>query len=594
MKQAADQIYEFADFRLDVAECLLLRRGEVVPITPKAFDVLVALVENSGRLLDKAELMKRLWPDTFVEEGTLARNVSDLRKSLGEGAAGRKFIETVPRRGYRFAAAVTRVRTERRSRPATAINSLAVLPFANASTDAQAEYLCDGITESIIHTLSQLPQLRVRPRSTVFRYKGKDVDPQRVGEELEVRAVLTGRILHLGERLVIRTELIDVADGWQLWGGQFDREPADILHVQEEIASEISNKLHLNLSRENKRLLVKRYTNNIEAYNLYLKGRYWYNKRAPEMIRRSIDFFEQAIEEDPYYALAYAGLADSYSMLAWVTAGIRSPHEVTPKAKAAARRALQIDDTLSEAHVAMATILKVFDWDWTEAENEYRRAIECNPAYATAHHMYGIFLSFMGRFEESIVQIRIALDLEPLSLNINTGLAWPLYFSRRYDEAIEQCGRALDLDPNFGQAHLTLGLSYLGMGRYQEAIEALREAHRLSRGATIDATALARAYVAAGRRTEAEAILAELEKVSTERYVSSFDLANVHMALGRTDDAFTWLEKAYAEGATGLILLNVLPFYDQTRRDPRFVSLLRRVGLEKAEEARLAGVSPTP
>ncbi|MCA1626804.1 MAG: winged helix-turn-helix domain-containing protein, partial [Acidobacteria bacterium] len=431
MSEPAAFLYEFGPFRLDAAEQLLLRDGVPVPLTPKVFETLVVLVENSGRVVEKEKLMEQVWPGTFVEEGNLSVTIFMLRKALGEDAVERRYIETVPKRGYRFTAPVRKMRrgdqlgdqsgsraaagesasfldatvieppsspghsnakfphesatlsrttralkdsssslsssqSIRRARAKT-IDSLAVLPLVNGSDDPNAEYLSDGITESIINSLSQLPQLRVMSRSTVFRYKGREVDPQEVGRDMSVRAVLTGRVLQLGDRLIIRTELVDVADGWQLWGEQYNRNPADILAVQEEISQEISAKLRLKLSGEQKQRLTKRHTGSAEAYQTYLKGRYYWNKRTHEGIRKGIEYFTEAIKLDPNYALAYAGIADSYALLGAIEYSALPPHEAMQKAREAALRALAIDDTLAEAHASLAYV-RIYDWNWTEAE----------------------------------------------------------------------------------------------------------------------------------------------------------------------------------------------------------------------------------
>lgn len=466
-------------------------------------------------------------------------------------------------------------------RPRKAIDSLAILPLVNASGDPNAEYLSDGITESIINSLSQIPKLRVMARSTVFRYKGREVDPQTVGRELGVRAVLTGRALQLGDSIVIGTELVDVADGSQLWGEQYRRNFSDIFALQEEISREISEKLRLKLTVDEKKRLTKRYTENTEAYQLYLRGRYYENKFFNEAaIRGAIEYFQQAIDCNPTYALAYAGLADCY---------IRLSHtNVTPskdgfaKARAAVMKALEIDDTLAEAHISLARIKSTFDWDFPTAEKEYKRAIDLNPNYATAHHSYGRHLMIMGRLDEAAVEIRRAYELDPLSLIINADLSAPLFFAQQYDRAIESLRKTIEMDPNFALAHFRLGLAYEFKGRYEEAIAEYQRGIELSASRAESpgiSAVLARAYAASGRGDQARDILNRLKEQSQRSYVSPCDIAEVHAALGEDDQAFEWLEKAYDARSSDLRFLKVSQsFTDSLRLDPRFTDLLRRVG----------------
>jgi DNA-binding SARP family transcriptional activator len=356
-------------------------------------------------------------------------------------------------------------------------NSLAILPLVNASADANAEYLSDGITESVINNLSQLPGLTVMAWNTVSRFKGSKTDPQVAGRALGVRAVLTGRVLELGDRLVIKTELVSVADGSQLWGESYNRQLADIFVIEEEISREISDKLRLKLTGDEQRRLAKRYTDNLEAYHAYLKGRYYWNKRTDKDVRRGLEYFKQAIDRDPCYALAYAGLADSYIILGMFGLSSLSPGEAFPKAKEAAVKALEIDDTLAEAHASLALALGQHDWDWANAEGEFKRAIELKPTYATAHHWYAfVYLTAMGRLEEAIAEESRAQELEPLSLIISTNLGTLLYLARRYDEATDQYRKAFELDANFTIAHWMLGLVYEQKSMFAESIVEFQKA----------------------------------------------------------------------------------------------------------------------
>ena len=459
------------------------------------------------------------------------------------------------------------------------VDSLAILPLVNASGDSNVEYLSDGITESIINNLSQLPQLRVMAHSTVSRYKGQKTNPQEVGRDLHVRAVLTGRVLELGDRLIVRTELVDASDGSQLWGEQYNRHLTDIFEVQEEISREISEKLRLKLTGVEQKRLTKRYTENIEAYQLYLKGRYHLNKRTAEGIKKAIEYFEQAIEIDIHYALAFAGLADCYTLLGSAGYSASAPQEAMPKAKVAAIKALEIDDTLAEAHISLAFVKFRFDWDWEGAERGFERAIELNPGSATAHHWYALYLTAMGRLREAITKIKQAQELDPLSLIINSAAGRIFHFARQYDRAVGAYQKTLEMDSNYGEAHLNLGLTYEQKGMYEEAIAELNKAITLSGDRPIILAVLGHTYAMAGRRGEARDALDELKELSKRCYVSSLDIAIVYMGLSEKDRAFEWLQKAYEDRSGLLVFLKVEPLYDSLRPDPRFIDLARRIGL---------------
>jgi serine/threonine protein kinase/TolB-like protein/Tfp pilus assembly protein PilF len=455
------------------------------------------------------------------------------------------------------------------------IDSLAVLPLANASADPGTEYLSDGITESIINTLSQLPGLKVMARATVFRYKGKEVDIQEVKRDLGVRAVMTGRVLQFGDNLIIKIELVDTADGSQLWGEQYKRKASDIFEVQEEISKEISEKLRIKLTGEEKKLLVKRYTDNTEAYRLYLKGRFCLSKMTKEALHNAIKHFQQAIDTDPDYALAYAGLADAYYGL---SSNHLPPNEAMPKAREAAERALQIDEGLAEAHASLGLVKAFYDWDWASAEDEYKRAIELNPGYASTHHWYGWYLALMGRLNEAIAEIEKASELDPLSLEINTDLGLSFLFARQYDRAIEQFEKAMEMDPNFIWTHFFMGWAYEQKGNYEAAISEYKKAAQLDDSPLILA-ALGHTYAMAGRRDEALRVLTEMQEMSQSRHVSSYHFALIHAGLGSKEEVFEWLEKTYLAREEALVWLKVDPRLDSLRTDPRFIDLQRRVGL---------------
>ncbi len=485
----------------------------------------------------------------------------DLRRLMRTGDSGVRTDEKVS------------ARPRRRGK---SIDSLAILPLTNASADPDAEYLSDGITESLINSLSQLPKLRVMERSTAFRYKGQQPDPQTVGRELKVGAVLMGRVVQRGEALIIQADLVDAVDGSQLWGEQYNRRLSDIFAVQEEIAKEISAKLMLRLTGEEKQRLTKRHTENTEAYQLYLKGRYYWNKRTEEALKKGIEYFQQAIAKDPGYALAYAGLSDSYSVLGYYN--YLPPKEAYSRAKGAAAKALEIDDTLAEAHASLAN-LRHYDWNWSKAERELKRAIELNPNYATAHHWYGLHLEEMGQFDRAMAEMRRAQELDPLSLIIGTAMGGSFYFARQYDQAIEQLQKTLELDPNFSWAHYLAAWAYEQKGMYEEAVTALKNALTLRGGSPEILARLGHTYAKSGRRDEAMEILDELHDLSKQGHVSSYDVAVIHVGLGDLDQAFALLERAYVERSSRLVYLNVDPLFDCLRSDPRFADLVRRLGL---------------
>ena len=470
--------------------------------------------------------------------------------------------------------------TARDERDSKTINSLAILPLVNAGADPNAEYLSDGITESIINNLSQLPGLRVMAWSTVLRFKDSKIDPQAIGRDLGVHAVLTGRVLQLSDRLVVKTELVNVADGSQCWGQRYDRKLSDIFAIEEEIATEISDKLRLQLSGDEQKRLAKRHTDSIEAYHAYLKGRYYWNKRTDKDVKRGLEYFNQAIERDPCYALAYAGLADSYIIRGSFGIAALPPREAFPRAKEAAAKALDIDDTLAEAHASLAVALAQYDWDWFNALKEFKRAIQLQPNYATAHHWYAfIYLTAMGRLDEAIAEERRAQEFEPLSLIINTNVGTLLYLARQYDRAIDQYQKALEIDPNFVIAHWMLGLAYEQKTMYKESVAELQTAVALSGRNSITLALLGHVYAGSGKKAEALKVLDELNELSKRSYVSSYRVAAIYDGLEEREQAFEWLQRAYEERDPWLVFLKLDPVLDNLRSDARFADLVRRVGL---------------
>jgi len=463
------------------------------------------------------------------------------------------------------------------------IGSLAVLPFENLSHDPENDYLSDGITGSLINNLATVPKLRVMAQSTVFRYKGREIDPQAVGRELNVRAVLTGRMMQSGGSLRIGAELVDVATGSQLWGAQFDRKPGDIFVIQDEISNEISGKLRLQLTHAEKKRLVKRHTEDAEAYRLYLQGRHHWNRWTEEGFYKAIGYFQQAIQKDPSYALAYAGVADSYVLLGWNS--YLPPKDAFPKGKAAAMSALEIAPDLGEAHTALAAVLWLHDWQWLEAQKEFQRSLELNPCYPTANHYYAECLMTMGRNAEALTGMKKSLELDPLSLIINVAIGWTYYHGRQYDEAVAQLLRTVELDPNYPMTYWILGLLYRDTAQYDLAISAGEKGVNLSGGSPLMRAALAQTFATAGAAQEAIRILDDLQKLAKERYVAPHFFAGIYVGLGDHDRAIEYLEKSCAEHCHWLIYLHIDPSMDDLRNDPRFQELLRRVGLPAPPDA---------
>jgi eukaryotic-like serine/threonine-protein kinase len=463
------------------------------------------------------------------------------------------------------------IRKITRRRTSKTIDSIAVLPLTNTSTDPESEYLTDGITEGIINKLSQLPKLKVMARSTVFRYKNRDFDPLAIGRELRVRAVLTGVVKHVGERLQINVELVDALDGSQLWGESYNKLLADIMRLPEEMSREISDKLRLKLTGAEKKKLKKGPTENSEAYQLYLKGRYHWNKRTSESLRKSIQYFREAIETDPSFASAYAGLADTFVTMA--TNVPLPPPETMPKAKAAALQATQIDDSLAEGWASLAAVRWWYEWDWEGSEEAYRRATELNPNYATAHDGYAMLLCARGRFSEAIEQVTKAADLDPLSLIIAVHAGWPFYFARDYESAMRRFRKALELDENFIPAHGWLGMALGQQRRYSEAIDTFHRALEVERLPILIAM-LAHTHAIAGQRSQALQLLAEFEAQQEKRYISQYDVAVVHAGLGDTQKALHHLRAAAEERSSWMVFLNVDPRLDGLRHEPAFGTLI--------------------
>jgi serine/threonine-protein kinase len=458
----------------------------------------------------------------------------------------------------------------------TRIESIAVLPFANLSNDPKTEYLSDGITESLINSLSQLPNLAVMSRNTVFRYKGQATDPQKVGRDLHVRAILTGRLIQTGDELLISVNLEDVENSHQIWGEQYNRKLSSLVSVQQEIAADIYGRLRPHLAGEEKKLLAKRPTEDAEAYQFYLQGLFYWNKWTQADFKKAADFFTQAVQKDPHYALSYAGLADTYSLLG--DAGYLPPSEAWPKAKAAAMQALDIDDSLAEAHTSLGLVKEHFEWDWAGAEREFKRAIELNPNSATAHHWYGDYLANMSRLDEGMRETQKALELDPLSLIINTTMGWQLYLAGHNDQAIDQLHKVLDIDPKFSPARRIIEEVYAHMGKHKEAVAEREKALSLSGGPEL-AASIEEDFNKSGYKGVLQSWLEGLTELSKHSYVSSYSIAESYMRVGEKQKAFEWLEKAYEEHDSGLVSVVVEPMFEPIRSDPRFKEIVRRMKL---------------
>ena len=457
------------------------------------------------------------------------------------------------------------------------ISSIAVLPFVNASNDPNAEYLSDGLTDALIDRLSSIPKLKVMSHSAVFRYKGTQVDPQAVGHDLHVGAVLTGRVIERGDNLEINTELVSAEDDSHLWGQRYSGSLADAQTIEARVGQEISQRLGLRLSEEAQKQLAKRYTDNPEAYQLYLKGMYWSSKGTLEDLNKGMDYFRQAVAADPSYALSYSGLAYAYQIADdW----FMSPHDAMPKAKEAAEKALELDPSLPQAHTQLAWVYAFYEFKWADAERELRRAIELNPKYALAHTILGWVLMETGRTDEGISEDKLGQELDPLSLDANVYLGMNLYFTRHYDAAVAQLKKTLEIDPNFWFAHAYLGHTYRAMGRLPEAIAELQKAQQLSGGVSETSSGLGVAYATHGDKTKAREILEKL-KTQTTPYVPSQNIAIVYASLGEKDKAFEYLQKGYAEGSIFMSFAKVDPELDSLRSDPRFTELMKKMGLQQ-------------
>jgi DNA-binding winged helix-turn-helix (wHTH) protein/TolB-like protein/Flp pilus assembly protein TadD len=620
--------YAFGPFLLDPREHRLLKNGTPVAVTRKVLDTLLVLIEQRGRLVDKQELMTRLWPDAFVQDAALARHISDLRRILGEPARGGQYIETVPTRGYRFIADVSSVSHDRASRevsdepngvpalapailpapatptrawrglstriaasvaliavaagvawslnrpvgPTATVRSIAVVPFRTSENSENERILAQGLADSLISRLVQIPGLGVRPIGAVRTFGESTVDPQELGRRLRVDAVLTGDITRDGSALEIRANLIDVADGRLLWSATFADAGGGLFGIEQAIAVQLSRAILPIVSDDAQARLERRRTESPDANRAYLRGRYFWGRRTRDGLERAVASLEQAVQIDPAFSLGHAGLSDAYLLLS----GFRNEAEMIPRARAAALKALALDPSLGEAHAALGLIAMNYDWDWRGAEREFQAAIRLSPQYATAHHWHGEYLAYMGRFDEALAEIERAAALDPLSLIIGTDTGKILILARRYDEAIASLRRTLELDPSYPLARAFLAVALSAVGDHSEAIRALQVPGQ--EDDLVFLTYAASVHERAGDQKRAKAAVARLVELSKQTYVSPFLLAYAHIGVGDFDAAFEAFDRMCAVRGLGAIAVKVSPLSDPIRHDPRFAALLTRLG----------------
>jgi len=576
-------IYEFAGRRVDPRRRLLTLGGQPAPMFPRCFDALLLLIERRGELLEKEFLLQALWPDVIVDENSLAKVISDVRRALGEGPKDSGCIATVPRRGYRFTASVTVLRDAANASPGHTergeMRSLAVLPFAFLNPLAADEGLGVGLADALITRLGQLRRTHVRPTSSIARFASMPLAPAAAGRALEVDAVITGNIRRSGAMVRVGVQLISVRDDAVLWAEKFDAPAAGALELEDSIAERVATALTLALAREERPPQAHRHTANADAYEHYIRGRYLITKRTRELLLEAIECLERAISIDPKFALAHAALGE-----AWMHLGLRAavsqsyrPHDVMPKARAAAEKALALDESLSEAHATLGQVLFIYEWQREAGVRELKRAIELNPNNQNAQHWYGMSLAGLGRFDEALAQIERAREVDPLSVIVNANLGFVLYRAGRIDEAVAKLRHTVAMEPGFIMTRYRLGLALEAQGQYEEAIEQF-EAMRPGPEDPLGLTGIARTRALMGQPDEARRMLAELAQVARTIYVPAALLADVHLALGENDRAIECLEVSIEERALVSAWLPYERRYDPLRGHPRFAALLTRVG----------------
>jgi DNA-binding winged helix-turn-helix (wHTH) protein len=582
MSTSERHIFEFGDFRVEAHTRRLLHRGEAVPLTPKVFDTLLHLVQQRGEIVEKDELMRVIWPDTVVEENNLSQNISALRRALGQTQNENLYILTVPGKGYRFVADVEKVgqaSEPTHEQPATRHVTLAVLPFENLSADPDREYLADGLTEETIVALGQIDpdHLSVIGRTSVMSYKRTTISLAEIGRELSAAYLIESSIRAEGGHLRITSKLIRVSDQVQIWSASYDSEPNSMLAFQRELSAAIAEQVHLHVSPDRLSALARRHSRNAAAYDLYLRGRHFWNQLTPPATRRAIEYFARAAELDPNYALAWSGLADSYS--AGPINGDVPPQSVWPRAKEATANAIKAEPELAEVQTTLGFLKFWLEWDWPGAEIAFRKAIALDPNYPLAHRMLGIVLAHMGRPEEARPAIRRARELDPL-LAVHHALSSQVAFSgREYAEAVQFARQSIVVDPEFWVGHLQLAQALEQLGQNEQALDALTSAGRFS-GGNSKVVAL-RGYIFAklGRADEAREVLRTLVAIARERYVPPYAMALVHAGLGEQDDSFEWLDRSFDVHDVHMIFLPVDPKWGAFRSDPRFSAVLKRAGL---------------
>jgi DNA-binding winged helix-turn-helix (wHTH) protein/tetratricopeptide (TPR) repeat protein len=579
MKNDSDCIYNFGPFTLSVEERQLLVDGKQVSLTPKAIDTLIILVQNSGRVLEKKEIMDQIWPDTFVEEATLAQNIFTLRKALGESVTGGQYIETIPKRGYRFVGPVKksyRKISELETRGGSGLSSIAILPFNSLHPRSDDEYLGLCIADALITRLSNIKQMVVRPTRAVRKYDATHMDPGVVGKELAVDLVLTGSIQKIESRIRVTVQLVSVSDSTTFWSEQFDDTFDDLFSAQDSISEKIINTLTLKLTVQEEEQVTKNYTDDSEAYLSYLKGRFYWGKWTREGFEKGIDFFRQAVRRDPNFALAQAAIAEAYNTLSFY--GYIDSKQAFQVANRAALQAIQLDPMLAEAHAALAINNFAYTWDWATAEQEFLRAIDINSGNPLIFHSYASFLIAMGRFQEASAHMKIAQKLDPLSPLINASMAYPFYFSRQYDQSVDELLAALEIDIHFPLSHKLLGDTYIEKGMYADAVVEYQKTIDLAGRQHTLLAYLGRACALSGERDEAIKITRELEDMSKNNYVSPTSIAIVYVGLSDEDRALELLEEAYRERCNNLVFINVHPAFDNLRHNSRFAGLIQRMG----------------
>jgi TolB-like protein/DNA-binding winged helix-turn-helix (wHTH) protein len=622
----------FGLFELDVRAGELRKRGVRVPLQGLPVQVLNILLENPGHIVTRDELRARLWPaDTFVDfDHSLHNAIARLREALGENANNPRFIETLPRRGYRFIGSLdssviaqtvepiahpveTEVAPRRRfwrvfmpavlalvtvsavvvgfnlggvrsklfgKPPSAHIDSIAVLPLKNLSDDREQDYFADGMTEALITDLGKVRALRVISRTSVMRYKDTKKPLPEIARELQVDALVEGTVARSGDRLRITANLVQASPERHLWAESYERDLRDVIALQNDMARTITQQIQVELTPEEHSRLSTSHTVDPEAYKLYIKGRYFWVKRNRESFDRAMDYFQQAIDRDPTYAAPYSGLADCYVLFgSSFDVGGLAPNEVEPKAKAAALRALELDNSLSDAHNSLAYVKLTYDWDWPGAEAEFKRSLELNPGYAHGHHWYAHLLLSSGRRDEAFEESNRALELDPVSPIINLHLGWHYLYTRQYDRALDQLAKTLELDPGYALAHWYRGLAYEQKKMYPEALREMGKGKDLLPGNLAVQSDIGHVYAVSGDKGAAERVIAGLKEESVRRYVNQYELALIYVGLDQNDQAFERLDNAFREHSDQLIYLKVDPRLDPIRSDPRFKDLVRLVGI---------------